>query len=170
MEYCKREMIRRIIRSRIARFFIVGCLNALLHFSVLNFGFYILGLGKIPASILATIFAVSFSFVMNRNFVFRSKKDGALRQVLLFVLVTVTGMLIVHNAVYALALAVIENWDQSIVQYIADISGIQLSEDFVDINLSTVVGAIAAMFWNYNGYKYLVFKEGKIKQESKDEE
>jgi putative flippase GtrA len=45
------------------------------------------------------------------------------------------------------------------------ISGITFSKDFIDINVSTVMGAMVAMVWNYNGYRLFVFKDKKQDEE-----
>ena len=154
-------MLKKLLKHRLVRFVSVGVSNAVLHFTVLNISFYLIGLGKIPASILATVCAVTYSFFLNRNFVFKDKGgDKALvREAILFAVVTLTGMLIVHNITYAGFIAIIDGREKGIIDLIQNITGITLAKDFIDINMATVVGAVVAMVWNYNGYRLLVFKK-----------
>lgn len=159
------DVIRQIRHHRIFRFVIVGVANATLHFSILNATFYLLNQGKLVSSIIATVCAVTFSFVMNRNFVFADKSTRAIKQLVLFIIITLTGMLLIHNAAYALTLNLLNNNEQFIVDIVHTITGVTLSNDFVDINVSTVVGAIFAMVWNYNGYKWFVFKDKTLYEE-----
>jgi hypothetical protein len=56
---------------------------------------------------------------------------------------------------------VIDGKEYLIIDAVKSSSGVILSKSFVDINMSTVVGAIVAMFWNYNGYRWFVFKGNK---------
>ncbi len=148
----------RVFNHRIPRFAIVGIANAAVSFGLLNLCFYSLGFSKIAASIVATSCAVLFSFALNRNFVFADKSQQARRQIGPFVLVTVSGSLGVLNLVYIACVALLEHHDAWIVQLIHSVIGLQVAQSFVEINLSTAIGAVVAMVWNYNGYKLFVFK------------
>lgn len=152
-----------IFKSRINRFAVVGVANAAISFGLLNFSFYFLHQSKIVSSIIGTGTALVFSFVLNRNFVFSDKSQKAHKQALPFMLVTITGSFIVLNLVYIFTLKVLLAGHESlIITPIKTITGITFSSNFVDINVSTVVGAIAAMIWNYNGYRLFVFKGAKL--------
>lgn len=156
-------VLKKIFNHRIARFLIVGFSNAMLHFAVLNTAFYAFDYSKIGSSIIATVCAVTYSFFLNRSFVFKNK-DGQyllLREAALFALVTLTGMLIIHNLTYAGFIAMIAGREQGLINLTKLTTGILLTKDFVDINLGTVVGAAVAMVWNYNGYRLLVFRRNK---------
>ena len=148
----------RVLRHRIPRFALVGIANAIVSFGLLNLCFYVFGLDKIAASIVATMCAVLFSFALNRNFVFLDKTRRAHKQLVPFVLVTVSGSLGVLNAVYAVCVTILNHHDVWLVQLIHSVTDLTLARSFVDINLSTAIGAVVAMVWNYNGYKRFVFK------------
>lgn len=154
--------------KRVVRFLLVGVSNAVLHFSILNASFFFLHQSKIGASIIATIFAMSYSFILNRNFVFKKRSDKLSSQAIPFIVVTVSGMLIVHNLIYLMMVWLLEHNGIGVTMFIENISGHLLSADFVDINLSTVVGATVAMIWNYNGYRLFVFhgKKGVLDEEN----
>lgn len=160
-------MLKQLIRHRVVRFAAVGLSNAALHFTVLNATFYLLDFNKIAASITATICAVTYSFFLNKSFVFRDKEgDFALvREALLFALVTLTGMLFIHNLAYAAFITFINGHEQFIIDIVNSVTSVTLSKDFVDINVATIVGALAAMLWNYNGYRFIVFKKAADSEE-----
>lgn len=136
----------------------MGVTNAAISFGVLNALYYGFGQGKITASIIATGLALLFSFAMNRVFVFADTSRSAHVQFIPFALVTISGSFIVLNAVYIISLQLLQGNEQPIINALQSVTGLTASASFVDINLSTVFGAIAAMFWNYNGYRLFVFK------------
>jgi putative flippase GtrA len=149
--------------KRFGRFLIVGGSNALLHFSVLNIAFLIIGVNRILSSIIATIFAMSYSFFLNKNFVFRSRK-AIKKEVLAFVIVTATGVLVIHNIVYICFIYLLDH-SISIVSIVEETVNYRISKDTLVINIATTAGAIVALLWNYNGYKRYVF----VSKEAKDE-
>lgn len=148
-------MLRRI---RALRFAIVGVINAAISFGILNLVFYVFHQGKITSSIIATTCALIFSFAMNRGFVFADKSRRAHQQLPAFVAVTISGSLLALNLVYILSLKLLEGHEAWIIQLTKDITTVSFSKNFIDINVSTVLGAAVAMVWNYNGYKWFVFK------------
>jgi putative flippase GtrA len=148
-------------KSRIVRFILVGVTNAAISFGMLNLLYYGLHQGKIVSSIISTSCALLFSFAMNRGFVFADKTRAIHKQFIPFAVVTVSGSFIVLNLVYILGLRLLEGNEQFIINAVHAITGVTLVESFIDINVSTVLGAIAAMFWNYNGYRLFVFKGKK---------
>lgn len=95
---------------------------------------------------------------MNRGFVFADKTKPAHQQLPAFILVTVSGSLLVLNLIYIISLKVLNGHEQLIIRAISDTTTLSFSKSFVDINLSTVSGAVVAMIWNYNGYKWFVFR------------
>ena len=151
-------MIKKLLTVRAARYVIIGLCNAAISFGILNIAFYKLHQSKILSSIIATTCALLFSFLMNRVFVFNDREKKARQQLPAFVIVTITGSILVLNIVYILSLRILSGNEELISKPIAALFGISLSSNFIDINMSTVFGAIVAMFWNYYGYKRFVFK------------
>ena len=141
-----------------SRFLVIGVANATISFGILNLAFYELHQTKIISSIISTSCALIFSFIMNRGFVFADKTKRAHQQLPAFVLVTVSGSLLVLNLIYILSLKVLNGHEQLIISAVNYMTTLSFSKSFVDINLSTVIGAVVAMVWNYNGYKWFVFK------------
>jgi putative flippase GtrA len=155
--------------GQMLRFVAVGFANAAISFGVLNLCVYKLGQNKIISSIIATSCALLFSFAMNRSFVFADTSRRARQQFVPFVVVTVTGSLVIINVVYILTLHLLDHHDGGLLRFVNSSTGLRLSHSFLDINFSTVVGAIAAMVWNYNGYRLFVFKKDAHAAETTDE-
>lgn len=151
--------IKQLRDIRVLRFAVVGTINAAISFGILNLCFYKLGIGKIVSSIIATSCSLIFSFFMNRNMVFMDKTHSARRQAIPFIIVTISGSLILLNIVYVMCLKIINGHELFIINGVKSLSGLVVSRNLIDINFSTLIGAVAAMFWNYNGYRLFVFSE-----------
>ena len=150
-------VVKKIVAFRFGRFVIIGVCNTIINFAILNFAFYGLHQGKLVSSFIATGCAVIFSFILNRNFVFLDKKRPAMKLVI-FIVVTVSGILIVQNSIYALGIYLLRNHEVGVINFIHGLTKISLSKNFVDVNLSNVVASLLVMVWNYNGYRWFVFK------------
>jgi hypothetical protein len=87
-------------------------------------------------------------------------KERPARKLVLFIIVTVSGVLLVQNSVYALGVYLLHNHEVGVINVALRLIGVRLSSDFVDVNLSNAVASLLVMFWNYNGYRIFVFKEG----------
>lgn len=109
------------------------------------------------SSIIATTCALLFSFALNRSFVFADKSKRVHQQFVPFAIVTISGSLVVINIVYIIMLHVLDGHEGWIVSLLATVTRLKFSKSFVDINLSTLIGAMVAMIWNYNGYRLFVF-------------
>lgn len=108
---------------------------------------------------------MSYSFLLNKNFVFRS--SAAIRdEVIAFVAVTATGVLIIHNLVYILFIYLLHH-TISVVNILEETVNYRISSDSIVINVATIAGAIVALLWNYNGYRLFVFKGKDPVRESK---
>lgn len=148
--------LKAIVAFRVLRFVVVGVGNTALNFAILNFAFYGLHESKLVSSFIATTCAVIFSFIMNRSFVFLDK-DRPAKKLVLFIAVTVSGVLLVQNTIYAFGLHLLSHHEAGVITLVHDLIDIKLSRNFVDVNLSTVVAALFVMIWNYNGYRIFVF-------------
>jgi putative flippase GtrA len=146
------------LNKRVLRFVVVGCANAAISFGILNLCFYSLHQNKIVSSIIGTTCALLFSFALNRTFVFSDKSRKVHQQFIPFAVVTISGSIAVLNLVYIIMLRILNGHEAQLQNLINDVTGLRFSKDFLQINLSTLVGSLVAMFWNYNGYKRFVFK------------
>ena len=149
--------VKNIVAFRLVRFLIVGAGNTAVNFAVLNFAFYGLHQGKLVSSFVATACAVVFSFILNRAYVFVDK-DRPAKKLALFIIVTVSGVMLIQNSVYDVGIHLLHGHELGVINAIHSIIGVHLSSNFVDVNLSNLVASILIMFWNYNGYRVLVFR------------
>ena len=157
--------MKLITCHRIGRFVLVGLLNTVSNFALINLAFFVFHFSKIGSSIASSIIIITISFILNRNFVFEDTSKKVRHQIPPFVLITVTGSIIVFNLVYIISLKVISGHEYFIVKLVEQLTSLKLSNNFVDINLSTSFVTLVAMFWNYNGYRLFVFKGRKISPE-----
>jgi putative flippase GtrA len=152
------KILNKLILYRSTRFFIVGLTNTVFSFSLLNIAVYIFGFNKIISNILATSCAILLSFVLNRRFVFAHTGDWK-RQIATFVPVTLSGSLLLNNLLFTTLLVSLEHNTFSIIYTLRNISPVNVSTDFIIVNASAAIATLFGMIWNYNGYKYFVFKK-----------
>lgn len=134
--------IKKIKNKRqVARYGVVGIINTAIDFCLL---FTLRGIG-FPvelANILSTGTAFAASFVLNKKFAFKTKNTNLVREMSLFILVTLFGLWVLQTIVINLTLPVIHGvvHDQNIA-----LLGAKL--------LATGV----SMVWNYLFYSRVVF-------------
>lgn len=145
-------VVSRKIKSfmQIGKFALVGGVNFLLDLGILNLLIFLTG---IASGWLYSVFkGVSFivavinSYVLNKFWTFREQKQSkkVAKEFLTFIIVSLIG-LVINNIIASF-----------LVNYLGPQAGI--SE-----NLWASIGAITAsiigMFWNFLGYKFIVFKK-----------
>ncbi len=136
---------------QIAKFVLVGGFNFLLDMAVLNFLVFATG---IASGIIQTGFkSVSFfiavinSYLLNKYWTFKRESDeSASKEFLQFVIVSLIGMFI--NA----------SVDYVFVNMVSPFGGMPLK---TWAQFSAVLAAAVGMFWNFLGYKFIVFNEAK---------
>ena len=85
-------------RRKPLRFVLVGVLNTAIDFGAL-FALTALGLQVVPANMISTALALSFSFLANRSFTFGAAGGGgAVGQAVKFLLVTLFGLWVLGKA------------------------------------------------------------------------
>lgn len=157
--------ISRLFHRRVVRFGVVGALNTLIHFTILNVCYNFLQFGKLASSLVATVCAITMSFILNRRIVFNVRTSRLVRQAILFVAVTITGMLLIHNTVYIIMTNLLSPIEPYISHLLQDLVGISPRNDVVGINVATMIGAAVTMVWNYIAYRWIVF----LPENSQDE-
>jgi putative flippase GtrA len=148
--------VQKIVAFPITRFGLAGMANTAVSFAILNLVFYGLHQGKLASVVIATSCAIALSFMLNRSFVFLDK-ERATKKLGRFILVSVAGVFLIQNAVYAVCIAFLHGHESGAITAIHRLATIRLSSEFVDINLSNLLASFAVMFWNYNGYRIFVF-------------
>lgn len=118
----------------------MGALN-----TVIDFGLLLLlslaGMGVIAANYVSTGAALSFSFIANRNYTFaRSGRDERIvRQMALFIIVTLFGLWVLQPLVFLV------------------IDKLITVDNALFIILSKVAATVVSLAWNYFTYSRLVF-------------
>ena len=141
------SLVKKILSNQqLLRFGLVGGVNTALDFGLL-FIFTFLGLPVTLANILSTGIAFIFSFFANKKYTFKTSGTNILREVLLFVGVTLFGLWVLQTVVIALLHAPLTA--------LIDDSGLALL-------LAKLVATIVSLTWNYILYSKVVFRKTQV--------
>src|SRR6266568_3515052 len=91
---------------------------------------------------LAGLINTAVSFLLNRSFVFLDK-ERPVRKLARFIMVSVAGVFLIQNSVYAVCLVLLHSREAGVIRTMQSITGYQLSSNFVDVNLSNLVASFA---------------------------
>lgn len=96
-----RLRVDRLVRE-VAKFGLVGGLGVLVNMGVFNLVRHYSELPVVRASLIATVVAILFNYVGFRYFTYRDRdKSGRTRELTLFLLFSVVGMVIENGVLYA---------------------------------------------------------------------
>jgi len=130
---------------QLAKFALVGVLNTVIDFGVLNFLIAITtttsGIGIIFINAISFLTAVINSYFWNKEWVFTAGKKGNFAT---FFIVTLIGLSINTGIVYTLT------------TYIPPVI---VSSETLWANLAKVLATGISLVWNFMGYKLIVFKK-----------
>lgn len=130
-----------------AKFALVGILNTAIDFGIINLLIFLTGITQgIGIFFMAgTSFSVATtnSYFWNRDFTFGSKKKAA-KSFPIFFTVTMIGLLINASVVYFLSTYIFPHL---------------IASPNLRPNVAKVVATAITMFWNFAGYKLIVFKK-----------
>lgn len=146
--------------KRVSRFGIVGIINTLIDFSILNLLRFVFGLTTIQANLVSTTFAMTFSFFANKHVVFKEEKGSIVKQALVFFGVTAFGLYILQSLViYTLTNTWLWPGNFAVeVVHMVRLEGF-LKDTFVKVNTAKAAAIAVSMVWNYVMYKKVVFKK-----------
>lgn len=140
------------------RFVLIGGANTGVDFLVLNLLVGLAGVGVLLANLISTFVAMCFSLVMNRSFVFKTEQRLSVKEAVLFVLVTLTGIWGVQTAVIFILTQAVPTPLTTIAQTIHSFDMTRVFEvDFLVNNGAKVMATVFSLTWNYVLYKYVVF-------------
>lgn len=74
------DWLSRPMVSKMISFGLIGLGNTVVDFAIFTFGYQVLGLGLVPANVLAWLVAVSISYVLNTLFTFHAESGRVLRR------------------------------------------------------------------------------------------
>jgi len=127
------------------KFAAVGFLNTAIDFGILNFLIAVTGISKgvgiIPMNAASFSIALVNSYFWNKEWVFPGRKQANFA---IFVAVTLIGLAINSGIVYVLTTYV---------------SPVFVQSDKLWANLAKVLATAVSLFWNFAGYKLVVFKK-----------
>ena len=124
-------------------FAVIGAANTLLDI-VLLLILSSSGVNRVVANTISTGVAFCFSFFMNRRYTFQSSSTHLVREMVLFILVTLFGLWVIQNIIIALLSPQLAVW-------------FQLSPEVATIGAKLVATAVS-LVWNYVLYDKLVFR------------
>ena len=130
--------------GKLLRFALVGGINTAIDIGLL-FGLTTLGVPKLAANTVSTGLAFIFSFFANKSYTFRAQ-GNVRRQLILFVVVTLTGLWGLQNAVIFCASPIL--------------SSVIHAESLV-LLLAKIIATGASLVWNYYLYDRVVFRTTK---------
>jgi len=141
-------------------FALVGVANTVLDFAVYNvLTSEWVGWQRIPANVVSTTVAMTFSFVVNLLWVFSPEHSLVRKRAFRFIWVTCCALYGVQNLIIGLGSNV---WSVPIDQLAGDCQRV-LSlgaghEDLIARNLVKGLATVASMTWNYCWYRFYVFR------------
>lgn len=140
-----RNTTRHIIKSKqtLVRFIVVGLVNTALDFGIL-FILTHFGVDKIVANIISSTTAFVFSFFANKKYTFKTTDTNVVREMLLFVIVTLFGLWVLQTAVI---------WATT------PLTTATLHNTSLALLASKLLATVVSMTWNYVLYSKLVFKK-----------
>lgn len=124
-------------------FALIGVLNTVIDFGLLLF-LGSVGLNRVVANTVSTGTAFVFSFFMNRKYTFQSNGKNIIREVMLFIAVTLFGLWVIQNLIIWLLTPFI-------------MGQLNLSSD-VAIIIAKLFATVASLVWNYVMYDRVVFR------------
>lgn len=138
------SLITREARGQFLRLGLIGGLNTIVYFVILNVLFSVVGLSDFWSVTWAFVLATGLSYVLNRRWTFRIKEgNGSLRETLVF---------------YAVNLGA----------WAATVGLVELAERFfgsstaLQINLASLVATGIILIPKFAGYRDLVFKRALV--------
>ncbi len=153
------------------RFVIVGILNTLIDYFILNilvfFGFtavlMILGQKFLIANIISVFVAMINSFVLNKKWTFQSEGGNIYLEIIKFFITTIIGMFVINQIIFNsfyYGFPSISSLVVSVVHFL-NLNNI-FSDNFIILNFSKSIATVASLIWNFLGYKFFVFKPKTI--------
>lgn len=146
--------------ERIAKFGLIGVANTLIDFVIFNvLSSKRVGWGKIPANLVSTTCAMTFSFIFNKSFVFGVGGGDVSVQVVQFFAVTMFGLYVLQNLTIWLLTEVwtfIPDLALRVVKLLR-LDGV-FKKDFVYKNTAKAAATLISLTWNFLLYSAVVFK------------
>lgn len=141
-----KNLLKKLKNNQAFWFSIIGGINTALDFIIL-FVLASFGVKIFIANIFSTGTTFIISFLMNKKITFKSvsnNKKELIREMVLFILVTLFGLWVIQNIVISTAMPIFENL---------------LKNKRISLLLSKLIATIFSLIWNFILYKKVVFKK-----------
>jgi putative flippase GtrA len=146
---------------RPTRFVAVGIINTIVDFVVLNILAFSFDINKILANTISVSIAMTVSYFLNRQLVFKYEGKDHAKRLFLFIIITVFGLYVIQNSVIFLLVRHVTFPAHLATSIIHGIGLNSLSDSFIGLNLAKAIATGITMVWNYFMYKHFVFSVGK---------
>ena len=147
-------------------FALVGLANTALDFAIYNaLTSQWAGWARIPANMVSTTVAMTFSFVVNLLWVFNPEHCLVPRRAGRFLLVTACALYGVQNLVIWLLSNVWPGPANEIAQLGARLLAIPGGEELIARNVAKLAATAASLIWNYFWYRFYVYKNNPSERE-----
>ncbi len=149
------------------KFAFVGVINTVIDLAVLNVlvwlglqaAFVVLGEKFLVANLISTFVAMINSFILNRQWAFKSQGKNIWAEIAKFFVITVIGMFVIHQIAFNF-LYFQAGWLTGFVYKMFTVFGLGgiFSQAFITLNFSKVLAVVVSLIWNFIGYKFFVFQ------------
>jgi putative flippase GtrA len=135
-----------LLGSQKIRFGLVGLVNTATDFAVLLSLVVVIGIPTTLANIISTSIALAVSYMLNKKAVFGNADGHNRRQIMLFIIVTLTGLWVIQT----LVIVTTSNWLQVLI-----------GNDHAAIVLiiAKIIATVISLIWNYLWYSRVVFRK-----------
>jgi len=136
---------RHLLRHEKVRFVTVGAINTSVDFIVLFILASIFLVPTIAANIVSTTTALAVSYLLNKKAVFGDTDTSSVKQIMLFVVVTLAGLWVLQGTIITMLGPVL----QPMLGETGSLLGAKL------------IATLFSLSWNYLWYSRVVFRKGK---------
>jgi putative flippase GtrA len=147
-----------ILGAQVSKFIVTGIINTLIDLVFFNIFRRFKKVSTTVASYISTTLAMINSYVLNKYWTFSGFGSGSGVEAAKFLIVTVSGIYIIHNGiVYLLTNKIL--WPGKLVVKIVRIFPFLkfMKDDFIKDNFAKVCAIAITLVYNFLMYKFLVF-------------
>lgn len=134
-----------ILKHEKARFALVGVINTVVDFAIFLTLAKLIGLPAVIANVVSTSCALAVSYLLNKKAVFGNTDANNHRQIMQFILVTLTGLWVLQAIV---------------ITVVSGLIGALLSSTLLLV-VAKAAATVVSLTWNYLWYSRVVFRKGR---------
>lgn len=146
----------RTTKQQVGAFALTGIINTGVDFLLLNIGIFVFHIPILIANIISTSLALLCSYGLNKGWVFGGHRGNKTRAIMLFLLVTLTGLYVLQTGIIYLLTSHFPHLGNAFYA-VLQVFHIPISNAFVIANIAKAVATVATAIWNFVWYKKVVF-------------